>query len=54
MSRIIRIALIALVPMVAAAAFAGCDDDTAPTVQDLTVTVRDLAVPPDLTNAEHD
>jgi hypothetical protein len=41
----IRIALVVVVPMVAAAAVSGCDDDTtSPNVQDLSAA-RDLSVP---------
>jgi len=52
--RIIRIALIAVVPMVAAAAVSGCDDDTTATVvHDLSGTARDMTVVRDLSEG-HD
>jgi hypothetical protein len=52
MIRLIRVALLAVVPMVAMAALPGCDDDTTgPDANDL--AVRDLAVPRDLAQ-DHD
>jgi hypothetical protein len=53
--RIIRITLLALVPMVAVATVAGCDDDTqSPAAQDLSGTVHDQAMPVSHDMADHD
>jgi hypothetical protein len=52
--RFVRIALLVAVPFVAAAAFAGCNDDTTNTTVDMSTPVSspDLKTPADL--AQHD